>query len=254
MLKAGTKLKVLHNGKVETVSVGYCDKQFAIITQGYQILSPAFFSQDEDLNIIDIRTKNDIYHVIDLVKPYNQDMTLYTFPDYYREFHLGYADGDMIVFASLESSRYECLRLEPNMTQSDINKRIKDMFDSHLLAIAVYKCQSSPYLDLLSDMKQYGVWWERDRVDLDKRLEEALKDLKMRGYKRLVPNEITEFNEADDSYMLTKYDRMDKFFPLYSIEYSIDELLETKVIAVLPMLWKGYQKFLKDFCEGSEFQ
>lgn len=251
MLKAGTKLKVLHNGDTETITVGYCNKQLVIITQDCRVLSPAFFSQDKEFNIVELRTGKDVYHVIDLAKPYNTEMKLETMPDDYTEFHLSYTDGDIFVFASQTTKDYRCLKLEPNYTQADINGKIMDAYKAHMLLLAVYKCQSSPYISRPVDSRQYGLWWERDRIDMSRKLENNLIDLRALGFKKLVPVELTEFNEGDDVYMFSKYDRGDYLFPLYSIEYSIDELLANKVIAVLPKLWLGYQAFLKDFCEGS---
>lgn len=242
MLRRGTKLHVLRDdGQPDMLTVGYCGKQLAFIDRNYNVFCPAFYSQDDDMDILLVKSKEKSFTVIDMNHPKVVVMHPFLSRDSFS-FISGYSNGDILVFCSDEEERYKTLKVTPKYDEHSLNNEIKKLYyDERLLHLATYRCLESPYFKNLDDLRQYGIWWIRDQVLLDPVLFDYLVHIRNMGYQKIV---------SEDRVYKTDYlFNSSEFFPLCKMEYSIDDLLENKVIAIFPEKWKGYQKFREEFCE-----
>lgn len=249
MLKAGTRLSVRKDGRLETIIVGYLGKQLVIIDHEYKVHYPAFYSQDEDLATMKIRTPDETYYVTGMSHPLRTTLHLDFLPPYLHSFHLDDENGDIIVLASQEREEYRKLKLTSDCTEEGLNEKLDAYYyDDHLLPIALYRFTQSPFMGF-SDVfnRQYSVWWEMDRVPLDDQLKQKLMMLAGNGYDRIADRDMYDFDESEKVYYIDRLDRMDYFFPLEPTTYSIYDLIEAGIVAIDPHRWWGYQAFIEDF-------
>lgn len=253
MLKAGTRLSVMKDGKPETITVAYLGKQFVIVDHDYQVHYPAFYSQAEDLSLIKIRTQDATYFVQGMFHPPMTELHLMYLPPELRHFHLDDKTGDILVLANTERTEFAQIKFyhDADVNEHKINEKIESHYRyNRLLPVALYRYTKSPFMTQPCVYnRQYTVWWEADRVPLLEDLREKLMRLQVEGYKRVAPRELVDFDD-DATYYISRYDRMDSFFPLRTNIYDINDILEANAIATDVRFWRGYEEFRQDFCEG----